>query len=25
LHTAAVEMANVAAYGALWIIQFVLL
>jgi hypothetical protein len=24
LHTAAVEMANVAAYGALWIIQFVL-
>jgi putative flippase GtrA len=23
-HTAAVEMANVAAYGALWIIQFVL-
>jgi putative flippase GtrA len=24
VHTAAVEMANVAAYGALWIIQFVL-
>ena len=24
LHTAAVEMANVAAYGTLWIIQFVL-
>jgi hypothetical protein len=23
-HTAAVEMANVAAYGTLWIIQFVL-
>jgi putative flippase GtrA len=23
-HTAAVEMANVAAYGVLWIIQFVL-
>jgi hypothetical protein len=24
LHTAAVEMANVAAYGTLWIVQFVL-
>jgi len=24
VHTAAVEMANVAAYGSLWIIQFVL-
>ena len=24
LHTAAVEMANVAAYGTLWIIQFIL-
>jgi hypothetical protein len=24
LHTVAVEMANVAAYGALWILQFVL-
>jgi putative flippase GtrA len=24
VHTAAVELANVAAYGALWIIQFVL-
>jgi putative flippase GtrA len=23
-HTAAVEMANVAAYGTLWIVQFVL-
>jgi hypothetical protein len=23
-HTAAVELANVAAYGALWVIQFVL-
>lgn len=25
LHTAAVELANVAAYGSLWILQFVLL
>lgn len=24
VHTAAVEMANIAAYGALWIVQFVL-